>query len=371
MSDEIIFSRCEKRLRSEVTSAVNVQERHLKRAELAAYQGRIGRFDLARLEIDRLRKENSEHPSIRVSISVHIAEGLFKYFSGVGIVGDDSVERAYALSVAGGQLQLQALSAAWLAQWEYSRFNFDALWRYVTESLRLATPDNAAAASRAYLVGAQALHFAGRADLSKDWYRRSHEIASRAQDDATVSAILHNTSWLQMLNLRQAVLAGTGDRADGRQALLNAQSTANFDLLHGKSSWDQLKPLLRAQITSLVDKSGEALTIYLANTDEINAAGRLRSNLSADVAWCFLRQNRYKEAFTWAKISEENLSAVSHLDDLASTHSTLSLVYDGLSIARESANHGSAGKKLWDEHIAMQKCILDLFDKYSISNISK
>ncbi len=364
MSDELIFSRSEKRLQSEAASASGLQERQLKRAELAAYQARIGSFDLARLEIDSLRKENSNQPFIKVSISIHIAEGLLCYFSGVGIVGNDSMERAYALSVAGDEIQLQAISASWLAQWEYTRFNFDALWRYVAESLRLAKPENAAAIARAHLVGAQALHFAGRADLSKDWYRRSHEIASRVQDDATVSAILHNTSWLQMLSIRQAVLSGVGTGSDGRQALLNAQSTANFDLLHGKSSWNQLKPLLQAQILSLVNKPEEALAIYLANVDEIYAAGRLRSNLSADMAWCFLRQHRYGEALTWAHIAEAALSEITHLDDHAAAHSILSMVYFGLSMLEQSEKYGDRAKNLWSDHGEMQDSILRLFSHH-------
>ena len=361
MSKQVIFSRNEKRLQSEAIRSNNTQEKRLKRAELAAYQSRIGRFDLARIEIDNLRKENSEIPCLKVSIAIHIAEGLYNYFSDVGVTSADSMERAYALSVAGGELQFQALSASWLAQWEYSRFNFPALWRYVTESLRLADPKNSSALSRAYLVGAQALHLADRADLARNWYKKSHEIASRVQDDATVSAIMHNTSWLQMLCLRQEVLAGISDKSGGRQALLNAQSTANFDLLHGDTSWNQLKPLLQAQISSLIDKPDDALKIYIDNFSEIHSAGRLRSYLSADVAWCFLRQNINKEALLWADISEMSLPEVSQSDDRAATHSVLSIVYNNISMFEKSKIHSESAKKLWNEHIGIQASIVDLW----------
>jgi hypothetical protein len=366
MSEKLIFSRSEIRLLTEAANADDLQDRQLKRAELAAYQSRIGRFDLARQEIDTLRNENSTRPFIKVSISIHIAEGLFNYFSGVGIVGDDSMERAYALSVAGGEVQLQALSASWLAQWEYSRFNFSSLWQYVAESLRLAKPENSAAISRACLVCAQALHLAGRADLSKKWYRRSHETASRAQDDATVSAILHNTSWLQMLSIRQSVFAGLDHKPDGRQALLNAKSTENFDQIHGKSSWNELKPLLQAQILSLVDKYDDALKIYLSNIDGIHTSGRLKANLCADVAWCLLRQNKNSDALNWTNTSEESLSEVSQLDDQAAVHSVLSLVYSGLSIIEKAEVHGKCGKELWAKHAETQEYILRLFGEILI-----
>jgi tetratricopeptide (TPR) repeat protein len=366
MSEKLIFSRSETRLLAEANSAVDMQSRRVKRAELAAYQSRIGRFDLARLEINNLRGDNSKLPSIKVSISIHIAEGLFNYFSGTGIVGDDSMERAYALSVAGGERQLQATSASWLAQWEYSKFNFKAMWRYVAESLRLAEAENSAAISRACLVCAQALHLAGRTDLSRIWYRKSHETASRVQDDATVGAILHNTSWLQMLHMRQTILTGLGQIQDGRQALLNAKSTENFDLLHGKSSWNELKPLLQAQILSLDDKFEEALAIYLNNIDAIQTAGRLRASLSADVAWCLSRQARNGEALGWAGTSEEGLSEVSQLDDRAAAHSMLSRTYSNLSMFEKSQAHTKYATDLWSEHIEIQNSILLLFKEYQL-----
>jgi hypothetical protein len=62
---------------------------------------------------------------------------------------------------------------------------------------------------------------------------------------------MHNTAWLNTLAMRQAVLTGKGDPNVGRCALLNATSTENLDQLTGDSSWQELKPILRAQILCL------------------------------------------------------------------------------------------------------------------------
>jgi len=51
--------------------------------------------------------------------------------------------------------------------------------------------------------------------------------------------------------MRQAVLTGKGDPNVVRYALLNAASTENLDQLTRDSIWQELKPILRAQILSL------------------------------------------------------------------------------------------------------------------------
>ena len=361
MSDRIAPPRLLLRLEAEIASARSQLDADCKRAERAAYLARLTRLKEARTAVRELQERYRGSPNIELSIWTNLAEGLIAYFDNVGVSTTDRVQRAYALSVAAGLGNLRALSAAWLAQWDYSRLDMDALAGHVREALTLADLDHHAARSRACLVAAQALHLAGRPDLAKVWYGRSRLHASIDGDDVTISALMHNMTWLRMLTMRQAVLlTGREDAKSAEYALANADSTEGFDEMKGDTSWEDLKPILRAQIVSLQGNASQAIALYQQYLAAAGAPSRLQANLLADKAWCHVQLHQNDEAAMTAQLATASLVDETQIDDRAAAHSRLAQVFAVLGDMDQYCHHLELASAAWETHMRMQARVLEL-----------
>lgn len=360
MSDRLTLSKKEMQLDIQIHGASSSLVADCKRAELAAYRARLGHFNLAAESLALLKKRNEKSPHVELSVWIHLADGILAYFSNVGVSRTDGVKRAHALSAATGLTELRAICSAWLAQWAYAKLDIKTLEMCVREAFQAAGPNNYAARSRASLVVAQGLHLAARPDLAQYWYGKCREHAINDHDDVTVSALMHNMTWLRMLSMRQVLLTGIGDISVGRHALMSAESTAHFDHLHGDSSWDELKPLLRAQIVSLQGKADDALSLYDKHLSGGKGLQRIQANLLADKAWCHIQLGQSKEAKVCADLACANLVEETQTDDRAATHSWLALVYEALEDSATAQHHRVIASEQWRLHCVMQVKAVEL-----------
>jgi len=360
MPDRVRTSRMELRLRGQINSAKSSTDADCRRAELAAYLARLGRFDEAREGLDSLRQRTYREPRVELSAWIHLAEGVFAYFSNGGVSKADGVQRAHALCLAAGLDDLRAICTAWLAQWDYARVDMAALASHLREALKLAKPTNHSARSRASLVAAQALHVAARPDLASPWYSRARHHALAEEDDVTVSALMHNMAWIRMLLMRQAILTGHGDASAGRHALMNAESTAHFDQMLGDSSWEELKPILRAQILSLQGEASQALILYDEHLGDLKVASRLQAHLLADKAWCHTQLAQPEAARDCAAQALLSLEYTTDADDRAAAHGCLAQAFAALGEADKAWSHRHLAAADWAEHQAAQECAIRL-----------
>lgn len=364
MPDRIAPPRLLQRLEAEIAGARTRLEADCKRAERAACLARLTRFGEARSEIVDLQERNGRNPKIELSIWVNLAEGLIAYFDNVGVNTTDRVRRAHALSVASRQMPIRALCAAWLAQLAYSTLDMDALARHVREALSIAEASNHAARSRACLVAAQALHLAGRVDLATAWYERSRFHSFIDGDDITISALMHNMAWLRMLTIRQVVLLdkAQGDPKALATALTNAASTEGFDEMRGDWSWQDLKPILRAQIVSLQGDAMQAVALYEQHLASAGAPPRLQSNLLADKAWCHIQLGQEQQARSCAELASTSLVEETQIDDLAASHSRLTQVFGKLNDPVRRSYHAKAAEEAWSVHRRLQARAIELLE---------
>lgn len=358
-------SRLQLRLEDGIRNARNQFEADCLRAERAGYLARIGQFDEVRIELAALHERYDPRPNAEISAWLNLVEGLLSYFSAVGSPANDKLKRSLALSSATGLMPLQAVSAAWLSQFDYMRVDVESMASNVRKSLRVATPDHHSARSRASLVAAQALHLAGRPDLALPWYRRTREHAALEGDDATTSALMHNMGWLRMMTLRQNVLSGQKSLDGGDHALMGSESTDQFDLLIGDGSWMELKPILRAQVHSLKGDYCEALLLYESNLTEIEFEGtmRLQANLLADKAWCAILSGNQTLAHECAMLALSRIKSDMHTDDRAAAHSRLSQVFAVFNDSSREEHQFQLACDAWREHEFLQRKIVNLFEK--------
>ena len=357
------------RLEAGIANARTMLEADCLRAERAGYLVRLGRFEEVSAELALLRTRYDDRPNVKISAWVNLVEGLGVYFSGTGAPKTDKLKRSFALSSAAGLQSLQALSSAWLAQFDYVRVDMDSMASNVRKSLQLAKPEDHSARSRATLVVAQALHLAGRQDLAVPWYRSARDHAVADGDAATTSALMHNMGWLRMMTLRQTVLSANTFALGGEHALMSAESTSQFDFLIGDASWAVLKPILRAQILSLEGNFEDALALYETHLSAVDSDGikRLQPNLLADKAWCLAKTGQTVLAEECATNASKSIDSSTHNDDLAAAHSRLAQAFSILLDVDSEQLHARMAKDAWLVHESLQKHLFRLLGKLTDS----
>ena len=269
-------------------------------------------------------------PNIAIAVWVNLCEGIACHFSEMGPEAAAKILRAKALADASGQSQLAALTAAWAAHMAYLDASFETMASHLARALQLADAEHHGARSRACLVSAQAFHFAGRLDLAQPWYAATRRHALVDGDDATLGAMLHNSSWLHAALLRQNVLLDGVSAVDSRHALMSADSALHFDRFVGTTSLQALAPMLRAQILAVLDRPREAIALYDAHFDASLDQGlrrTLEADLLADRAWCHAAAGDLELARRHAAAAELQLNPAGHFVDRVFAHRRLAQVW--------------------------------------------
>ncbi|HWI11548.1 MAG TPA: hypothetical protein VNU48_09485 [Burkholderiaceae bacterium] len=358
-------SRLLSRLEDDIRSATQTLAADRLRCERAAYLARLGEFDEATREIAAVHQRHEARPNAAISVWLNLAHGLVSHYRELGSQAHDRVRRAHAMSVAAGLTDLQALSAAWLAHLDYLRMNATGAAGHAAEALRLARSDHHAAQARACLVVAQTYDEAGRLDRARPWYDQAHRHATAEGDDATLSAMLWNKASLRVAALRQAVASGQVGAAAEAQALLSAESTANFDAMLGVRSLRALQPILRAQTCSLLGRTDEALALYEQHLTEALDQGlrSIEGTLVADRAWCRLQARNISGASEDARLAEGCLAREAPFGDRAPGHSRLTQVWEALGDHAAAERQRQLSLHAWQGHARDQANLLEALDK--------
>lgn len=334
------------------------------RAERASLLARQGQLDAARSELAALRAQFDARPHAIVTAWVSLAEGLVAYFENLNTSARDKFMRALALSTAVRAPTIQPLSAAWLAQMDFSCFDFESMIRHLAQALDTAPESLHSARSRASLVIAEAYHWCERIDLALPWYGLARQHATAEGDEATLSALMHNMAWLRTAEARRRSVFGALDVDLARNARLGAESIGSFDELIGTSSLNALVPLLRSQVLMLDEQFAPALELLAAHAEKARREGldRMACVMLADTAWCKLRTGDTIGARIEADLALESVTAETHVDDLAMTHSRLSQTYASLGEAERATQHASAAMVAWQTHMDRQGRLADMLD---------
>jgi tetratricopeptide (TPR) repeat protein len=349
------------------TDRVSVDCLHARRA---SYFARQGRFDEASEIVLRLHAEYDGNRNARISSWLNLVEGLVIFFRSMSIDALDKFRRANVLAVAANFSPMIALSAGWIAHFEFGRLEVEVMKARLEQSFQYAVNSDHDALARSSLVCAVALHISGRYDLARSWYEKARVHAIAEGDDATVSAIMHNITSMAVMLLRQSVLTGTATQDESLDALLGANSTTNYDQLVGAISLSSLVPVLRANILSLRGYSKEALSLYLENINAAQAQGmdRMLAWMRADIAWCHLRAGDSDSALSEASLALKSLEVNTHVDDRAATHTRLAQVYGGLEVTDLAEMHQSLANSAWHQFSALQERFLAAVGGFSTQN---
>jgi len=351
-----MVSRLLSALDARIAQSRDVTARACLRAERAALLARLDRLADARAELAVLRASFESEPNAVVSAWSHLAEGLVINFENLGASAHDRMKRARALGEAAGSREVQALSAAWLAQLECSSMDFEPMRLHLAEALRTAADEHHSARSRACLVAAEAYHWAERLDLALPWYGRAHRHATAEGDDATLSALMHNMAWLRTAEARRRSVVGALGTREAREAQLGAESLDRFDGLIGGASLASWTPILRAQVLLLQGEFASGLALLEAHLQDAVAQGLgwMACVMHADIAWSRLQTGDADGARRAARLALDSLGEGTYVDDVAMTHSRLAQIATVLGATDDAQAHSTKADAAWRAHERQQ-----------------
>lgn len=360
-------SRLLARLDAEIAVTAPGEELDILLAERSAYLARLGYVVTAREEVDALRARLIARPSAKVSALAQIADGLCHYYTDMGPAARDRFLRAHALARAACLDDVVARAASWLALLQYGAHQFADMASSLTESFSGRSLRDPGMLARSCLVVGQTVHLANRFDLALSWYRRARQLSAEIEDEATISALLHNMASIWATNSRNAVLGGPSTTDSSRQALAGALSTLNFDELVGLTNLSILTPLLRAQICSVEGDSDQALALYDEHLDALSVKGAQgwRVWLLADKAWCQLEVGRVQAARKTLGVAEGLLGEGMHADDQAAAHARLAAAYDRLGAATAAHLCRQRASECWRHFVDLQELMLSAIESSS------
>jgi tetratricopeptide (TPR) repeat protein len=330
------------------------------RAQRGIYLARQGKYGQAQAIVDAIRAEFGARPNAEVTAWISLVEAVSQFYSQPGPKALDRLRRAHALSRAINHPLLVPLCAAWLAHVEFNANRMEPMLQYAVEALRLAKPEHHAALARVSLVIADAFHFAGRFDLAKPWYAAVREHALADGDDAMISAMLHNVAALRANQVRLADAFHEPQPEEAKRALLELESTRNYDLGIGTLSLALLIPLVRAQLFMVQGRYSDAVPLYSETLDKQNTENldRRESCFFAERAWCFFQLGNAVAARADVESACERIANPSDPDDVASAHARVAAILNQIGQHERAVAHQEQSTKFRRQHMDAQAELL-------------
>jgi tetratricopeptide (TPR) repeat protein len=220
-------------------------------AERAYHYARVGDFSSAREILGAIRKlpENIRTPSI--GVWAILCDGIVEFFEDLSPSAQDRFRRAYSLSRSIGDVDLQALSSAWLAHAEFERRNYAAMMSAATDCISIFPRGHSSAHSRIYMVLANVNLYCANIEAANKYYDCARDIAVRDGDRATLGAIVYNKSVLMLNNLRLRQFFDAKSTPDLGLVSVSIETATSFQSITQNRSLEELPVMGEARLAML------------------------------------------------------------------------------------------------------------------------
>ena len=143
---------------------------------------------------------------------------------------------------------------------------------------------------------------------------------------------------------------------------------ASLDSLQ-RPSLDALLPMQRACIASVQGQYGEALGLYERHLADAQRQGlvRLTGNYLADMAWCRWHLGDRAGAERDAEAAAAAIDTSMHMDDQATAHGRLGMMFKLLDDEPSAARHAARGRECWAEHRKYQAIVVKAVDAAALT----
>jgi tetratricopeptide (TPR) repeat protein len=157
-----------------------------------------------------------------------------------------------------------------------------------------------------------------------------------------------------------------------RRALMETESTKNYDIGIGTLSMAMLIPLMKAQLLATDGKYGEALEIFdeVLERDSPENLERRKACFYADRAWCHFQLGHMESAIADLECACERSTNPADPDDVASMHARIAEILNQLGQHERSAFHKDESIKFRRQHTEAQIELLHQLER-ALSGLTK
>ena len=349
-------SRLIQRLEQQIAQCDDPLTLECLKAERIGVLARHGLLDEARAALQGVRQQNQRLRRVRLAAWIALVEGLIDHFESLAPSAALHFEQAYKHALRARDVEVQALAMAWLS---ISSLNASALETFasqIAQAVHLARPEHHAVWARIGLVLGDTYRFAGDETRALRWYARARQAAAMEGDSSMMSAFLHNQSAMRSASIGLDDATGQCDADAAQRALLEAESSANYDGSAGSAALQAMLPVIRAQLLVVLGRFEEALALYDAHLSHASAEGMAHreARFMADRAWCLFQLAQPEAAWRDAERAHSALSALYDADDRAAVHGRLARVSAGLGLTAQAQYHHQLAQAALSEHRAEQ-----------------
>lgn len=315
----------------------------------------FARFSMIERAVEEVQILRAANPTYipRVTAWIIFCEGLIHHFSRLDTKGTlERLIRAKAIAEAIQEVELSHACLAWIATSHFVDARSDAVISTLNELFGSTVPIKSETASRAFLVLADLLSWAGRHNDAQSWYRVARINAVEYGDLSLQALIMFNSTAFEVAAVTLEVCLGNDvDSRRLRTASLLAGSVANLDAGIGQPHMEFFIPLLLAEVFILEMNWRKAIELIDRHLKELsqNGLSRLTAKHLAQRALANLRIGDIDAAIHDCSAAEDSLKSCDDVDDLVVIHSRLGSIY------REIGKASNAVKCEAKLHLYVQK----------------
>lgn len=333
-------SQLEMRLHQQIHHETDEFGRAALKAELGCYWARTGDFERSDSVRAELRQKFGTGRSLKVSVRLMLLEGLLMYYKDLNPGARDRILRANLLSTSFHELELTALTSAWLAHIDFNRCNFQSMAAEIEKCLSLINNDSGNAICRISLVlGDVFLHCNDR-EFSQFWYEKARLTATELGDQAAIGAITYNRAALNVQNLRLKAVRGALIDEQVTRLHMELKTAINYQNLARLKSLDHLLDAATVGLMVVLDEYEQAVTKATELLDQNLVPHRSGEHiiLLADLARCYTALGDLHSA-------QEVRSEIGNIDTLALEADDAAIVFTSLA---------DTAKRLGEDELALE-----------------
>lgn len=292
----------------------------------------------------------------RLSAWLMLCSGLIDHFSRLAESAIRDFKRAYAVSIAAGDLELAAIASAWIAHGEYCLGNVAAVPAALVQAFTYADRNNASARSRACVVVADMFNYAGDSLSARTWYKHARDAAVDDGDIAMQGVAMFNDAGHRVSNVVLDDCRGTASEHAVMLASVSVDSIANLDLGLGVRHLTSIVPIMRAEVRTVQRNWDEAIGLFDAFLCDrsIETRDRLMPRFHAQRAYCLVMAGDRAAALAAVQSAVADADACSDFDDLFVLHSRAAKIYGLLGMSEQEQVHGMSADRCLTEYLAFQ-----------------
>jgi hypothetical protein len=326
------------------------QEKRILLVKKACALTRFSFIEEANAILQRVRPTSGAYEP-RLSAWIMLCEGLVGHFGSLAERASRDFRRAYAVSIAAGDIELAAIASAWIASSEFTAGNLAGVPSALIQTFTHADRNNASARARACLVIADMYNCAGDSVSARSWYKRGRDAAVDDGDIAMQSVGMYNDASYRVWNV---VMRDCDQGADEHAVMLasvSVDSVRNLDLGLGVRHLTSMVPLLRAEVCTVQRKWDEAIGLFDAYLCDrsVEVHNRLVPKFQAQRAYCLAMAGDCDIAVRAMQSAiAEATECTEDFDDLFVLHTRAASVFDRASMHDDCQKHLASAQRCLD-----------------------